>query len=787
MLTLHRKLLRDLTRLSGQVAAIAVVIAAGVMTLIIAVTTLDALSLTQERFYRDQQFADVFADLKRAPDGLAERLAGIPGVNLLETRIQAPVRLTLEGFPDPVRGTAISIPDGRQPNINRLYLREGSLPAPERSDQIVVGEPFAEAHGLRAGDRLTAIIQGRQETLIISGVALSPEFIYQIGPADLLPDYQRYTVLWMNRRALAHAFGMDGAFNSVVATLQANAPAEPVIDALDLLLARYGGTGAYDRDDQTSHRFFSEELDQLRVMAVALPAIFMGVSAFLLNILLTRIVRTQRQEVAVLKAFGYGNVDIARYYTLLTALIVLIGTALGTGLGAWAADGLANLYMEYFRFPEMSFRLQPRVVVLGIALAGAAAALGTWRAVRDAVSLPPAAAMRPPAPERFHQGWLERSRLGRRLGQPSRIILRNLARHPLKAGLSVLGIALSVALLLVGSYQFSAVDHLIDIQYRLVQKADIQLVFTEPTPERSLAELRHQPGVHFAEGYRSVPVRLINGRADYRTAILGTDAEPRLRHLIDDRLQTIRLPPEGLVMTDFLARRLDLRPGDRLQVEVLEGERRTVSTQLDRVVAEPVGVSAYMERRALNRLMGEGPAISGAWLLTDRSLQTELFERLWEIPRIAGIGLLDRSETAIRDYIEDTMLVMMGILLLLAGCIAFAVVYNNARIAFAERARELATLRVLGFRRSEVAWILIGEIGLLTLVAIPVGWLIGTGLAWLLNQSISMDLMRLPFIMTPGTYALAALGVLLASALSMLSIARRLHRLDMVSALKTVE
>ncbi|MCC5858434.1 MAG: FtsX-like permease family protein [Ectothiorhodospiraceae bacterium] len=787
MRTVHRKLLRDLLALRGQVAAIAAVLAAGVMTLILSVTTLDALTLTMERFYRDYQFAHVFADLKRAPEGLAERIRDIPGINQVETRVRAPVRLEVPGFADPVRGQLVSIPDGRQPDVNRLYLREGSLPAAERGDQVLVSEPFAEAHGLHAGDQLVAIIQGRQETLTISGVALSPEFVYQIGPADLLPDYERYAILWMNRRALAAAFNMEGAFNSVVATLQARANEEPVIDQLDAILERYGGTGAYGRNELASHRFLSEELNQLRIMATVLPAIFLGVSAFLLNVLIGRIIRTQRQEIAVIKAFGYDNSAVGLHYGLLTALIVLIGSLLGVALGAWAADALAALYMEYFRFPEMRSRLQPWVIVLAVAVAATAAALGTFRAVNAAVRLPPAQAMRPPSPETFRQGWLERSHLRGLLDQPTRIILRNLARHRFKAGLSVLGIALSCALLVVSSFQFNAVDHLIDVQYRLVMKTDIHLSFTDPTPERALTELRHKPGVYHAEGYRTVPVRLINGRRDYRTAILGTDAEPRQRTLIDAELQPVRLPPEGLLMTDYLADHLGIRPGDRLQVEILEGQRRTVDVELAAVVAEPLGVSAYMERRALNRLLGEGPAISGAWLLTDRSQEQALFDSLWDLPRVAGIGLIGQTETAIREYIDDTVLVVMAIMLVLAGCIAFAVVYNNARIAFAERARELATLRVLGFTRAEVAWILIGEMLLVTLLAIPVGWVLGYGLAWLLNLAFSTDMFRIPFIITPRTYAFAAAGVLLASALSVLLTLRRLYRLDMVSALKTVE
>lgn len=361
---LNRKLLRDLGHMKGQIAAIAVVIGAGVMVLILSVTALDAISLSKDRFYETNNFAEIFSDLKRAPEGVAERLREIPGVNLVETRVVAPVRLEIPDFPDPVRGLLLSIPDGRQPDLNRLYIREGSLPESGRSDQVAISEPFAEAHGLRAGDRLCAIINGRLETLIVSGIVLSPEFIYQLGPADLIPDYERFGLLWMNRRALGNAFAMDGAFNNVVMTLQAGARPAEVIEAIDLVLAPYGGTGAYDREDQLSHRFLIQEIEQLEVHAYILPAIFLGVAAFLLNVLMARIIRTQRQQLAVLKAFGYGNRAIALHYAQMTGLIIVIGSLVGIAFGAWAGQGIAAIYAEYFRFPELSMRFQPRVIVL---------------------------------------------------------------------------------------------------------------------------------------------------------------------------------------------------------------------------------------------------------------------------------------------------------------------------------------------------------------------------------------------------------------------------------------
>lgn len=787
MRALERKLWRDLWTLKGQAAAIAVVIAAGVMTLIISVTILDSLALAQQRFYQDFHFADVFADLKRAPDHLVERLQAIPGVNLAETRVQAAVRLEVPGFSDPVRALLLSLPDGRQPLLNQLYLREGRLPESGRHDQVVLSDAFAAAHGLRSGDHLRAVINGRLSTLRVSGIALSPEHIYQSAPTDLIPDYRRYAIVWMNRRGLANAYGLEGAFNNVVLSLQAGANPAEVIAEVDRLLARYGGLGAYGREDQPSHRFLYEELRQLRAQAAILPGIFLLVAAFLLNIVMSRIIQTQREQLAVLKAFGYYNIDLVAHYALLTGIIVLAGCILGVLLGLWAGTWLAALYLEYFRFPELRFRLQPWVLFLAVTVASGSALIGTLRAVWVAVRVPTAEALRPEPPARFRQGWLERMLPDAWMGQSARIILRNLGRQPVKASLSVFGIALSVGLLVMGAYQVNAVAHLLDTQYRLVLRMDVHLTFNEPVPARVSSELRHLPGVLAVETYRSVPVRLVVGHRDYRTAILGLDTQPELRQLLDSRRYPQTLPPEGLLLTDYLAQDLGLRVGDTVVVEVQEGQRRRVEIPLAGVVDEPLGVSAYMQRDALNRLLREGPAVSGAWLLLDSALQSEFFARVNELPAVVGVGLIADAERTIRAYLGDTLVKFALVFVFLAASIAFAVVYNNARIAFAERARELITLRVLGYTQAEVNAILVGEILLLTALALPPGWLLGTGFAWLLNQAFSMDLFRVPFILTPSAYGFATAVVLIASVPATFMVVRRLRRLDMISVLKAVE
>ncbi|MFY0990201.1 ABC transporter permease [Halomonas sp. C05BenzN] len=787
MKALHLKLLRDLWRLKGQALAIAVVIASGVMTLILSVTTLEALSSSRDRFYASHHFAEVFAGVKRAPLGLVERLQAIEGVNLIEPRVRAPVRLAVDGFDDPIRGLLSSIPDGRQPTLNRLQLVAGSLPEPGRDDQAVVSDAFAEAHRLGPGDEVEAIIDGRRTRLRLSGIALSPEHLYQAAPTDLMPDYRRYAVLWMNRRALANAYGMEGAFNDLTLSLQAGASVDAVIDALDLALARYGGTGAQTRHDQQSHRFIEEELAQQRLQATVLPTIFLAVSAFLLNVVMGRIIQTQREQLAVLKAFGYGDADLALHYGLLAGLIVLAGWALGVVLGAWAADALAGIYHAYFRFPEMHFRVPAWALGLSLLVAALAALTGTWHAVWRAVGRPPAEAMRPPAPHRFRRTWLERVLPAALLGSEGRMILRHLARHPAKASLSVIGIALSCGLLLMGAYQLDALDEMLDQQYGQVLRMDIELTFGEVTPARAAGELRHLPGVLAVETWRRVPATLVHGHREYRTSLLGMDAQPRLRQVLDADGTAQRLPAEGLMMTRFLAEELDAGVGDTLEVAIMEGQRRRLALPLVALVDEPLGVGAYLQRDTLNALMREGPAISGAWLLVDGDRQRALNEALWDMPRVSSIGLLSDAERGIRDYMDETILVVALVFVGLAGSIAFGVVYNNARVTFAERARELATLQVLGYSRGEVARILLGEIALLTLLAIPPGWAIGTLFSILLNQAFTNDLYRIPLVLTPRAFGVAAAGVLAASLVVGMLVLRRLGRLDMIRVLKAVE
>ncbi len=779
--------MRDLWHLKGQVVAIAFVVAGGVALFVLMLGTLQSLELTRDAYYDRYRFAQVFAQVKRAPETLAAEIAAIPGVQTVETRIVADVTLDIEGMAEPATGRLISLPEHDPPALNATALRAGRMLAPGRPDEALVSEAFAQAHDLAPGDTLDAIINQRLQRFVVVGVALSPEYVYSFGPGAFFPDDRTFGVLWVPRPTLAAAFDLEGAFNDVSLTLLRGASASAVIAELDRLLARYGGLGAYGRADQTSNWFLDNELEQLWTLALIAPPIFLGVAIFLLNVAVARLIETEREQIGLLKAFGFSDLAVGWHYAKFVLAMVLLGVLCGFALGAWLGRGMTELYAQFFRFPFLHYRPSPAVFATGALLAMAAGLAGTWTAVRRAVRLPPAEAMRPAPPARYRRGLLDRAGVVRWITQPSRMILRHIVRGPLRAALTTIGIAAGVAILIGSMFTLGGIDRIIEVQFFMAQRQHATVSFVEPRPESALFEARRLPGVIAAEPFRAVAVKLRHGTREERTAITGLDRETTIFRLLDADLQPIPVPPEGLMLSKSVADRLGVGRGDLLIAEVLEGRRPVLEVRIAAVVEEYMGGSVVMQRHALNRLMREGPVISGAYLLVNRGREDELYAQLKETPAVAGVALQTRMLESFREHVAENLIQMIMINALFAGMIAFGVVYNSARIALSERGRELASLRVLGFTRFEVAYILLGELALLTLAALPVGCLLGYGLAAFMASAFETELYRIPLVVERSTYGTAMLVVTLAAIISGLVVRRRLDRLDLVAVLKTRE
>jgi putative ABC transport system permease protein len=788
MRALDRKMLRDLWHLRGQATAISLVLACGVGTFVASVSVLGSLQYTQATYYERYRFADVFARLKRAPESLADRVAEIPGVARVQTRVVVDVTLDIAGMAEPAVGRLVSIPERREPGLNEVYLRQGRWVEPGRRGEVLIGDAFAEAHGFQPGDEFFAVINGRRQRLHVVGIALSPEYIFVIRPGEMLPDNRRFGILWMGREELAAAYDMRGAFNDLALTVTPGAPPQEVIRQVDRLIAGYGGLGAYDKTEQTSNRFISNEIMGLRTQAVVSPSIFLSVAAFLLNIAVARLVGAQREQIAALKAFGYTGWEVAGHYLRLVLVLVLAGLVLGTALGAWLGYALTGMYAQFYRFPVFAYHLDPAVVLGALGLSGFAALAGTLGSIRRAARLPPAEAMRPEPPARYRPTFVEHLLPPRWLAPAARMVLRNLARRPVRTFLSGLGIALATAVVILGNFVEDAVDEILDFQFFASQRQDVTVTFVEPATARVLSDLRHLPGVREVEPFRAVSARVRHGHRERRLGIQGLPADPRLHRTLDAETgEALVLPPEGLVVSAKLAEVLGITIGEAVSVEVLEGERPVRAVPVVGLVHDYSEPSAYMRREALNRLMHEGDVYSGAHLAVDRDRRDELYATLKRAPRVAGVTIKEASLHSFEETLAENLLIIKSINVLFACVIACGVVYNNARIALAERSRDLATLRVLGFTRGEVSAILLGELGVLTAAGIPVGLAIGYGMVQAAAVGMDTELQRIPAVVGAGTYALAILVTALAALASGLWVRRGLDRLDLVAVLKAQE
>ncbi len=784
---LDRKLVRDLLGMKGQALAIGMVLAAGIAMYVTYLSNFDSLRRTQAAYYDRFRFADVFASCKRAPLRLEERLREIPGVSAVQTRTVVDVTLDLSDTDEPIRGRLISVPAPGRPALDDLYLRRGRWIEASRDDEVLLNEPFALAHRLPPGSRFAALINGRRRTLQVVGHALSPEYVYVLPPGEVIPDDKRFGVAWMERRALAAAFDMEGGFNDVALKLMPGAPVEEVESGLDRLLAPWGGLGAVPRRLQTSYWAVDNELAQLQSFGYLTPAIFLGVAAFLLNVAMARTLAVQRPQIASLKALGYSNRAIGWHYVKWALVIAVLGGLLGIAVGAWLGAGMIGLYNQYFRFPILLYRLSGGVALSALLIGLAAAGLGAVFAVRRAVAIPPAEAMRPEPPARYRASLVERPAIRSRLSHGTRMVLRNVERQPWRTLATVTGIAFAVGILFFGFIFIDVMNLLAEIQFTQVQRQHLTVSFVEPRSARALAEVRSLPGVMAVEPVRSVPARLRFGHRSRQLAITGQVAASDLSRVVDLSGEIVTLPAEGLVISKILGQLLEVGPGERLRIEVLEGARPVREVTVTRLVDDYMGLAAFMEKGALNRLMHEGASLSAAHLLVDGARMESLYRRLKATPAVAGIAITEKARTSFRELMAENFDLMTSFNVVFAGIIAFGVVYNAARISLSERSRELASLRVLGFTIGEISLILLGELALLTVLALAPGIVIGWGLAKLLLLAFQNEVYRIPLVVTPQAAAWSCLVVIAAAAFSGLTVRRKLSRLDLVSVLKTRE
>lgn len=784
--TLDRKLFRDLWRLKSQALAIASVIACGFAIVVMTFGAMESLRTTRDAYYEHYRFAQIFSHLRRAPLLVAAEAGRIPGVAAWDARITHYASLDLPGRAQPAAAQLISIPDTGQPRLNRLVLREGRLPLRGRNE-LVMSENMATALGYVPGQRLGVIVGGKKQPFTLVGIALSPEFVYVLAPGQLMPDDKAFGVMWMDRSVLEASYDLMGAFNDLSVLLAPGASEQDVISRLNRTLARYGGDAAYGRVDQTSHAFIDQELAQLGTIALVIPPIFFAVAAFLIHMVLSRLIDIERPYVGLLKSFGYTNWEVGSHYLKASLLITLVGVLGGAGVGLALGQWMTTMYQRYFHFPFLHYQVDYAVFALAVLGSFAAAITGAQRSVSRAIRTSPASAMAPPTPPIYHATVFDRMGVIRHATMPTQMIFRHIVRWPWRAGFTTMGVAMAAMLLVCLFFFFDAVDALVEDFYFQSNRQDIVISLSEQGSDRASYEVAHLPGMRRVEPVLTVPARLSHDQLDQRIGLQGIGRETQLRVFRDKAGRAFTLPRQGIVVSDQLARLVQAHIGDRVYVAFLEGTRGTMPLTVAGVTSEHVGVSAYMDRKELADLAGAPGSVTSFEGLVDHNALPWLLRQLKDIPAVVAVSTREQAITSLREVMAKSMTIVIDFYIGLGAVIALGVVYNAARVALSERSHELATLRVLGFTRGEVSYVLLGEIALLVTVALPLGCVMGTGLAWGMSQAMQTKLFRVPFVVTPATFGIGMSVVLLSAIASLLIVAWRIGRLDLIAVLKTRE
>jgi putative ABC transport system permease protein len=686
---------------------------------------------------------------------------------------------------EPVSARMVSLPAGREPAVNQIVLRAGRLPDPSRRGEVLINEAFAAANQLEPGMKLGAIIYGKRSEVTVVGIASSPEFVFAVAPGAMLPEPERFGVLWMDRESLARAFDLYGTFNDLVLRLDADARPAQVAAQIDRLLARYGGRGAYGRDRMISAQFMADELSSLRTMASILPPFFLLVAAFLLNVSLSRLVATERSNIGLMKSFGYGNGVIAAHYAKFALAFGLLGALLGMLGGRLVGEYVGGIYATVYHIPDLHFDAGPGVYLSSLLIALLAALAGAAQAVWRATHLAPAAALAPPAPTTYGSLSAMAERLAARLDGKTRMVARRILRFPRRAATTVAGIAMAMGLMATTQHFPLSMNRIIDVTFGLAQREDVMVSFSEASDDRILHDIARLPGVLKVEPLRGSDVFFEHGSRRQRNTLSGVPEDVSLNRVLDENLAAVIPRADGLTLSANLAGKLSVVPGDKVRVQATDGHLASAELPVVAIVKPYLAGAAYMRLDAMNRLLREPDRVTSAYLLLDSRQRAAFSARTKELPRIVAVSFKDNARASMTRLLSQGMGFFSGLFVMFSSLMAAGVAFSAARVTLAEQQRDLATLRVLGFGRREASYVLIAELGALLLVALPLGALLGMFMSrWLMSQ-FQTDLFTFPYVTSAAAYAIPALFVTLAVLVATLLVRRGIDRLDLVGVLKS--
>jgi putative ABC transport system permease protein len=788
---LDRKLLREVRGSGTLLLAITTIMAVGVMCFIYMRTAYYNLSQAKFRYYAQCRMADFWIEVKKVPLADVDRLANLPGVTGIRPRIQFFATVDLERVATPLNGLVMSLPDRREPMINDIVIQSGGYFTDRKDAEVIVNSAFARRHDIHPGQTIHLLLNNRRQELAVVGTAISSEFVYLVSPGSIAPDPEHFGVFYLKRSFAEEVFDLEGAANQIVGTLDPRNRERPneILRRMEVLLEPYGVNTSYSLRTQASNQFLSDEIRGLGVFSRIMPTIFLGVAALVLNLLMVRLIDQQRLTIGTLKAIGYTDAQVFVHYTKFAMALGLFAALIGMGLGYAMSHMVTNIYKMFYEFPNLENQVFKGTYAGGLGVALLCAVVGSLQAARHALALNPAEAMREKPPVQGGAIWLERfPHVWQRLSFGWRLVLRNVFRHRLRTAVGIFSTALGAGLLVCGFILASAIAYLINFQFELVTKSDVDMRFKDEQGRAALLEAAALPGVELAEPQFDVSCTFINGPHRRRGGISGLVPRGRLTIPRDLEGRAIRIPPVGLAMSRKLAQILHLARGDYVTVVPTRGLREALRVPIAELSDSYIGLAVYADIGYLSRLMGEDMAVTGVQLAVDDNAlsRDSLYREIKQLPAVQSVNI--RGDVIRNlEFIVETQRIFIFFVVLFAGVIFFSTLLNSSLIGLAERRREVATLRVLGYNELQVGGLFLRESLVLNSLGTLLGLPLGYALAYLLSRVYDTETFRFPLVSPPWVW-FAAVGMAIIFALVAHAVVQwSVHRLDWLDASKTKE
>ena len=784
---LFKKLVRDLREARGQFISLLIVVTIGVMFYSGVNATFRNLSNASQKYYEEYRFGDIWVNFYKVPESLIGKIESIPFVKMASGRIVMDAGINISEENATVR--FITLPDVRENVVNDIVIKSGRYFSRDEINQCLVEEEFFKAHQLELGDIIQPVINGNEVKIKVIGTVKSPEFVYTLKDgSELMPDSKKFGILYIKNSFGQEIFGLKGSINSASLLLRSGTDPETAKTEIERYLKSYGITGIIDREEQISHRMLTAEMDGLKSMGSAFPMVFFMVAAVIIYIMMGRMVENQRVQIGILKAQGFTNLQVLCHYLSYSVFIAVTGNILGAVAGRYLGMGFTKLENMYFHLPLDGMRIYPDLVIPASAMTLVFCLLAGYNACKAVFKIMPSEAMKPKSPEIGKKILVEHVKIiWRNLDNAWKMIFRNVFRHKRRAFLTSTGIIFSTALLLIALSMKDSIDFIIEQQYSNIQDYDIKVNFSIFLNPEELSSIKNIPGVVKMEPLLETGVEIQNGWRKKKTSLTAIVKEPEMYRIVNKSGEIVALPERGIVLPDKLADQLGINLNDRVYIKPLLPGKEKIQVPVKGIAKQYIGMSAFIPLDEVNAIIGEGAIVNSAVLrLKDNSYEEEVKKVLKDMSAVSSV----QSKADSLDALVQNMAAMassIGVMIFLSAVLSVAIVYNTATINIFERQRELATLKVLGFKDNEIKKLVFNENYMITGLGLILGLPFGKWLGQVMMTTFTTDFYSFPFVTKPLTFLLSIILTIFFTVMANVILMRKIKSISIVEVLKSRE